>query len=181
LASMLCLREALPSSSSTSGLGVPMPAAKKSAARTPSTRSRAGTPPARSSSRTPASRATATRREAERQIARFEKHLDDASEALQLLGKDLGRGAQDAYKDVTKAMQALRRDAKKTNRNVLKDFDKLRAAVTPTRSPRRSSTQAAARSDGTSSATRSSRSTNATRARSSRSTAKRSAGSGGRK
>jgi hypothetical protein len=103
------------------------------------------------------------------------------SEALQLLGKELGRGAQDAYKDVTKAMQALRRDAKKTNRNVLKDFDKLRAAVTPTRSTRRSSTPAAARSDGTSSATRSSRSTNATRARSPRSTAKRTAGSGGRK
>ena len=61
-------------------------------------------------------------------------------------------------------MQALQRDAKKTNRSVLKDFDKLRAAVTPTRSTRRSSTQAAARSDGTSSATRSSRSTNATRA-----------------
>ena len=157
-----------------------MPEAKKSAVRTPTTRSRAGTS-ARSSSRTPPSRSTATRREAERQIARFEKHLDDASEALQLLGKDLGRGAQDAYKDVTKAMQALRRDAKKTNRNVLKDFDKLRAAVTPIRSTRRSSTQAAARSDGTSSATRSSRSTNATRARSSRSTAKRTAGSGARK
>jgi hypothetical protein len=67
-----------------------MPAAKKSAARTPTTRSRAGTPTARSGSRTPPSGATATRREAERQIARFEKHLDDASEALPATGQGSG-------------------------------------------------------------------------------------------
>ena len=91
-----------------------MPTAKKPPARKPT---------ARGAPRSSASKSTATRREVERSIARFEKLLDDAGDALQSLSKDLGRGAQDAYKELTKTMKALRRDAAKTNRNLLKDFD----------------------------------------------------------
>jgi len=115
-----------------------MPAAKRAPAKASS---RAGT-------RTPPVRSAATRREVERQIARFEKHLDDAGEALALLGKDMGRGAQDAYREMRRTLTALRRDARKTNRSVLKDFDKLRAAVAPPRGPGRPSTRGGAFSTG---------------------------------
>jgi hypothetical protein len=77
----------------------------------------------------------ATRREVEQSITRFEKRLDDANDALQALGKNLGRGAQSSYKEVTAAMRALRRDASKTNKQALKDFDKLRQAVATKASP----------------------------------------------
>jgi hypothetical protein len=166
LASAPVVREALPSFIPSEELELTMPPAKKSARRTPTTsstsrpssarssrrtapaRSASSTKPARSSTRSGQSHTTATRREVERRIARFEKHLDDASEALLLLGKDIGQGGQDAYKEMTKALQALRRDAQKTNRNLLKHFDKLRDAVTPSRSTRRSSTASRARSNG---------------------------------
>ena len=45
-----------------------------------------------------ASRSPATRRELERRVARVEKLLEDAGEALHLLGKDLGRGVGDAIR-----------------------------------------------------------------------------------
>ena len=99
-----------------------MPAAKKPATATSSARSRNGTPAA--------SRPT-TRRDVERQIARVEKLLGDAGDALQLLGKDMGRGAGDAYKELVRTAKALRRDAQRTNKRMLKDFDKLRDALTP--------------------------------------------------
>ena len=170
-----------------------MPPAKKPARRAPTPRSSSQASSARSSSRTSAARsarstaptrsrtrsaqsaATATRREVERRIARFEKHLDDASEALQLLGKDIGRGGQEAYTEVTKALRELRRDAQKTNRNLLRDFDKLRDAVTPSRPTRRSSTTSAARSTGAGGTGRSSRAAGATSSRGPRRTAKRTA------
>ena len=149
-----------------------MPTAKKPPARKPA---------ARGAPRNSASKSTATRREVERQIARLEKLLDDAGGALQTLGKDMGRGAQDAYKELTKTMTALRRDARKTNRNLLKDFDKLRASVTPSGTTQRSSTRTKARSGGTRTAARSSRSTSAARSGGPGSTAKRTTGSGGNK
>ena len=99
-----------------------MPAARKTTTLKPAARSTDGAP---------ASRSAATRRELERRVARVEKLLEDAGEALQLLGKDLGRGAGDAYKELTRTARALRRDAQRTNQRMLKDFDKLRAAVTP--------------------------------------------------
>ncbi len=77
-----------------------------------------------------ASTRAATRREVEQSIARFEKQLDGANDALKTLGTHLGRGAQGSYKEVTTALAALRREASKTNKQALKDFDKLRAAVT---------------------------------------------------
>jgi hypothetical protein len=117
----------------------------------------------------------------EQSIARFEKRLDDANDALSTLGKHLGRGAQGSYKEVTSALRALRRDVVKTNKQALKDFDKLRTALTPSaasgRSTRssRSSTRASG-SRSTASRSSSSRSSSA-RAASSRSTGSRSSGS----
>jgi hypothetical protein len=143
-----------------------MPAARKPTTRTTKTTTR--TPSTRSSGRTPALRSPATRREVERRIARFERHLNDASEALQLLGKDLGRGGRDAYKELTTTLRALRRDAQKTNRTLLRDFDKLRAAVTPAGTTRRSSAATSGRSGGTQAASRPSRSTTAARTGTSR-------------
>ena len=141
-----------------------MPAAKKTTTRPPA---------ARSTTVAPAARSAATRRELERRVARVEKLLEDAGEALALLGKDLGRGAGDAYKELTRTARALRRDALRTNQRVLKDFDKLRAAVTPSATTRRPAKRRASRSSATRAATASSRSTRATR---SGSTAKRTSG-----
>jgi hypothetical protein len=107
-----------------------MAAAKKPATPKSAARSRNGTPGA--------SRA-ATRRDVERQIARVEKLLGDAGDALQLLAKDMGRGAEDAYKELVRTAKALRRDAQRTNQRMLKDFDKLRGALTPSGTTRRSS------------------------------------------
>ena len=114
-----------------------MPAAQKPAAATSAARSRNGTPVA--------GRA-ATRRDVERQIARVEKLLGDAGDALQLLGKDMGRGAGDAYKELVQTAKALRRDAQRTNKRMLKDFDKLRSALTPSGATRRSSRKTTATS-----------------------------------
>jgi hypothetical protein len=141
-----------------------MPAARKTTTRKPAARSTNGAP---------ASRSAATRREVERRVARVEKLLEDAGEALQLLGKDLGRGAGDAYKELTRTARALRRDAQRTNQRMLKDFDKLRAAVTPSGTTGRQATRRASGSSATRTATGSSRSTRATRPRRASSTAKR--------
>ena len=110
----------------------------------PARRSTTSKSTARTASRAPARAAktvraradatkAATRREVEQSIARFEKRLDDANDALATLGKHLGRGAQSSYKEVTATMRALRRDAAKTNKQALKDFDQLRAALTKPR------------------------------------------------
>jgi hypothetical protein len=107
-----------------------MPAAKKPATATSAARPRNGTP---------AASRPATRRDVERQIARVEKLLGDAGDALQLLGKDMGRGAGDAYKELVRTAKALRRDAQRTNKRMLKDFDKLRTALTPSSATKRSS------------------------------------------
>jgi len=107
-----------------------MPAAKKPTTPKSAARSRNGTPAA--------SRA-ATRRDVERQVARVEKLLGDAGDALQLLAKDMGRGTEDAYKELVRTAKALRRDAQRTNQRMLKDFDKLRGALTPSGTTRRSS------------------------------------------
>jgi hypothetical protein len=117
-----------------------MPPARRSSTTKPAARS-AGKSATRSANGT-AARATrtvraraastkaATRREVEQSITRFEKRLDDAGDALQTLGKHLGRGGQSSYKEVTAALRALRREAAKTNKQALKDFDKVRSAIT---------------------------------------------------
>jgi hypothetical protein len=141
-----------------------MPAARKTTPRRPAARSTSGVP---------ASRSATTRRELERRVARVEKLLEDVGEALQLLGRDRGRGAGDAYKELTRTARALRRDAQRTNQRMLKDFDKLRAAVTPSGTTKREATKRAPRSSATRTATGPTRSTRATRPRRASSTAKR--------
>jgi hypothetical protein len=66
----------------------------------------------------------------EQSITRFEKRLDEANDALRTLGGHLGTGARGSYKEVTTALAALRRNAARTNKQALKDFDKLRQALT---------------------------------------------------
>jgi hypothetical protein len=104
-----------------------MPPARKSAAKKPTTRARKATQTVRARA---ATTRQATRREVEQSIARFEKRLDDASDALKTLGGHLGRGTTSSYKEMTTALTALRREASKTNKQALKDFDALRAAIT---------------------------------------------------
>jgi hypothetical protein len=120
----------------------------------------------------------------EQSITRFEKRLDDANDALSTLGKHLGRGATSSYKEVTAALRALRREAAKTNKQALKDFDKVRGAITKSnasssRSSRSGAGSTSARSTGSrasGSGSTSSRSTSS-RSAASRSTASRSTAS----
>ncbi len=104
-----------------------MPPARRSATKKPAARASSATKAVRARA---SSTKQATRREVEQSIARFEKRLDDASDALKTLGTHLGRGAQGSYKDMTSALASLRREATKTNKQALKDFDKVRAALT---------------------------------------------------
>jgi DNA-binding protein HU-beta len=123
----------------------------------------------------------------EQSITRFEKRLDEANDALKTLGGHLGTGARGSYKEVTAALTALRRNATKTNKQALKDFDKLRTALTKTNasasSAKKTTTKASsgsARGTKRSSASRSSSSrktssrTTASRSTASRSRAKKS-------
>jgi hypothetical protein len=112
-----------------------MPPAKK----TPTKKRASRTKRSRSGALKPAPDSGAARREVERSIARFEKRLDDANEALQVLGKHLGREAQRSYKEVTAALKTLRREAARTNRTLLRDFDKLRVGPTQSKPSTRSS------------------------------------------
>ena len=131
-----------------------------------------------------ASTSAATRREVEQSIARFEKRLDDANDALKTLGTHLGRGATGSYKEMTATLTSLRREASKTNKQALKDFDKLRVALTQKTSAARTNTRKKASSTAKkttstankASSTASKRST-AKRSTAKRSTAKRSTGS----
>jgi hypothetical protein len=118
-----------------------------------------------------AARSTATRREVEQSIARFEKRLDEANDALKTLGGHLGTGARGSYKEVSAALVALRRNASKTNKQALKDFDKLRSALTKANASAGSSRTARASSSGSS---RSGSRSTTSRSTPSRSTASRS-------
>ena len=101
-----------------------MPPARKSATSKPAARASRATQGVRARA---ASTKQATRREVEQSIARFEKRLDDANDALKTLGGHLGRGSQRSYKEVTAALAALRREATKTNKQALKDFDSVKS------------------------------------------------------
>jgi len=157
-----------------------MPPARKSATKKPAARTSSATRGVRARA---ASTSAATRREVEQSIARFEKRLDDANDALKTLGTHLGRGATGSYKEVTAALTALRREAAKTNKQALKDFDKVRVAIThkastATRSNSRSKASTAKASAGTtkrsSGSSRSSARSTTKRSSATRSTAKRS-------
>ena len=155
-----------------------MPPARRSATKKPAARASNASKGVRARA---ASTSAATRREVEQSIARFEKRLDDANDALKALGTHLGRGAQSSYKEVTTALTALRREAAKTNKQALKDFDNLRTAVTrkspaaaKSSSRAKASTGAAKASSGSS---RGSARSTASRSTASRSTASRSTAS----
>ena len=62
-------------------------------------------------------------------MAGFEKRLDDANDALSTLGKHLGRGAGSSYKEVTSALAHAQARCSEDNKQALKDFDKVRAAL----------------------------------------------------
>jgi hypothetical protein len=125
--------------------GSSMPPAKKTATAARSTVASRAKKPARAASTSRPGRA-ATRREVERATARFEKALKEAVEALQSLQGHLGKGASTTYKDLTAALNTLRRNAEKTNKAVLKDFDKLVAALTaPAKSARPAAKRSAAK------------------------------------
>jgi len=95
-----------------------MPAAKKAASRSQSTAAKRP-------------RRTSAQGEAERTIKRFEKSLDEAQAAIRALGKDVGKGGRDLYRDIETLLKSAKRDAGKANRAALKDLGKLGAAVTP--------------------------------------------------
>jgi hypothetical protein len=150
-----------------------MPPARKSAAKTPAARASKATQRVRARA---ASTRQATRREVEQSIARFEKRLDDANDALKTLGGHLGRGAQGSYKEMTSALTALRREASKTNKQALKDFDKLRAALaqkTPAAAKSSGATKKSSRASKSSTAKASTSSSSAKRTTTKRTTAKR--------
>ena len=72
----------------------------------------------------------ATRREIERAQRRPRSCSPTRTPRRSRSARNAGRSAQSAYKEVTKALKNLQRDAKKANAGVLKDLDKLKAAVT---------------------------------------------------
>jgi len=109
----------------------------------------------------------------EQSITRFEKRLEEANDALKTLGGHLGSGARGSYKEVTAALTALRRNAARTNKQALKDFDKLRAALTHPGA----SSGASRSTRASSSSSRSGTSRSGSRASGSRPTASRSTGS----
>ena len=143
-----------------------MPPARKSAAKTTAARASKATQGVRARA---ATTRQATRREVEQSIARFEKSLGEANDALKALGGHLGRGSQRSYKEVTTTLAALRREASKTNKQALKDFDKLRAAIT-----QKVPAAAKSNSGSTTRSTTSKASSGSSRKSSSRSTASRS-------
>lgn len=143
-----------------------MPAARRSASKS-TARSGQGVR-ARAAART-----SATRREVEQSITRFEKRLDEANDALKTLSGHLGSGAKGGYKEVTAALTALRRNAVKTNKQALKDFDKVRSALTKSNASSGTSKASSSRASGSRTTSRSS----GTRSTASRSTGSRSTGS----
>ncbi|MGO9499167.1 MAG: hypothetical protein ACLQA5_21015 [Solirubrobacteraceae bacterium] len=152
-----------------------MPPARRSATKTTAARASSAGKAVRARA---ASTRAATRREVEQSIARFEKRLDESNDALKTLGTHLGRGAHGSYKEVTAALAALRREAAKTNKQALKDFDKLRAAVTHKPAAAKSNSRAKASTAKTSTAKKSSGSAKASSSSTSkRTTAKRSTAS----
>ncbi len=110
----------------------------------------------------PASRvgaaSAASRREMERAIKRFEKSIEDANGALQSLASGASKDAKGGYRELSKSLTAVRRDAQKHNANLIKEFDKVKGAVS---SRTRSAGNSAAAAKKSSSATTNAKSTTA--------------------
>ena len=105
-----------------------------------------------------------SRREVQRAISSFEKAIEDANGALQALARSAGKDAKDRYRELTKSLTAVRRDAKRHNAKLIREFDKLKGAVSAPVSKARG-TVTRSRSAGTAAAAKpaSSTSTNARR------------------
>jgi len=92
-----------------------------------------------------ASKSANSRREVEQAAERFETALGEANQALKTLARNVGKGAEVAYKDLSKALKTLRRDAAKTNRQLAKDLAKVAASVRPEK-PAKTARKGASRS-----------------------------------
>jgi hypothetical protein len=103
-----------------------MPQAKKPAAKKPAAKKA----PARSSAGKSGSMSASTRLQLERATKRLESSLEQASQALKALGRDVGHSGHRSYKNIGTGLNALRRDAKDANRTLMADLKKLRATVT---------------------------------------------------
>jgi uncharacterized protein YukE len=103
-----------------------MPQAKRSAAKAPA----AKRAPARSSAGKSGSMSASTRLQLERATKRLENSLEQASQALKALGRDVGHSGHRSYKDIGTGLNALRRNAKDANRTLTADLKKLRATAT---------------------------------------------------
>src|ERR1700737_1378594 len=71
----------------------------------------------------------ATRRQLERAAKRLEKSLEESQAALQALGQDLGHGGRAQYKLLGEAARDMRQEATKPHKQLMKDLEKLAAAV----------------------------------------------------
>ena len=71
-----------------------------------------------------------TRKEVEQATARFEKALDEATRRCRRCAPISARARHAAYKDVAAALRTLRANAKKSNRALIKDLEKLASSVT---------------------------------------------------
>jgi hypothetical protein len=66
-------------------------------------------------------------------LDRLNESLDAAQKALSDLQGDLGRGARDVAKNVSRLIRDARRDTAKLNRALVKDIGQLGQALTPGR------------------------------------------------
>ena len=66
-------------------------------------------------------------------LDRLNESLDAAQKALGDLQGDLGRGARDVAKNVSRLIRDARRDTAKLNRALVKDVGQLGRALTPAR------------------------------------------------
>lgn len=108
------------------------PAAKKPTAKRAPVKKSPANPSARASSKS-SSMSASTRLQLERATKRLETSLQQASDALKALGRDVGHSGHRSYKDIGTGLSALRRDAKDANRTLVADLKKLRASVSPSK------------------------------------------------
>jgi hypothetical protein len=95
------------------------------------------------------SRAKQSQRRGAVALDRLNESLDAAQKALAELQGDLGRGARDAVKNVSRLLRDARKDTAKLNRAVMKDLGQLGQALTPGRNGVRSAKKSPAKKSAT--------------------------------
>jgi hypothetical protein len=78
-------------------------------------------------------------------LDRLNDSLDAAQKALGDLQGDLGRGARDVVKNVSRLIRDARRDTAKLNRALVKDVGQLGRALTPARNGAKRTSKATAK------------------------------------